>query len=282
MGHARTQTVKVSGFDAVLGARRGSPSAQKQRDIAEERYREETVQDFLIRVSDLFDSTGVMIVDDMADALVLAYRERTPVAESAEMMLTKWLSTAKQAQSESKLGRSDTLHEIMTIAVVGDPRGWPGLTAPAVQALNHFFASSSVSVSPRKRGFARKVRSVAEALAVKREQAEFVITMLFGLQHEEGYYSRFTSLCEALALTIADLTVSAQAKADISRRVTLALSVAPESAVCACMRSWVDALAQLLDDGLPASEHELLQKLVRQYELGSEGANAFAPIAARL
>src|ERR1035441_3704942 len=128
MGRARGHSQAVateSGFDTLIGARRGSAGAQLTRDSTEEREREHSLGALRAEIAGL-GGGGTSL-----ETLVAAYNQDTHVAGNSSKLA--WSLFVYLAVSPA------SAHEVALLAGHGDPAGWPGLTAPAVTALGRYF-----------------------------------------------------------------------------------------------------------------------------------------------
>jgi hypothetical protein len=179
-------------------------------------------------------------------------------------------------------------HFLALAAGLGDPEGLPGLSAPAVLALERYYANALCGVRSR-------------------ERAEFLLTECFSNplgfpeRDDEAHYERLQKLCESFGtfLTrqspLAGDEVEEEEEGDeycelglygeggvcvLAARV---LGYAPAATLSGPLTSWVAVFARRIDDGtLDENERELLQEVVAKYVPGTEGALALAAVAQRL
>jgi hypothetical protein len=275
MGRARSRTQAVTNnFDAVLGLRRGSVAAQKQRDHAEEverlrRQKQEelerpqALQDF---VSAIIRDTGKQTVAAVLSGVYT--RGDYEDAEAYEQLVT-WV-TARVGGSSS---------EVALIVAHGDPRGWPGLTAPVLDAIIRYFADVSwedirgndiSAYHVMNECFIRQTRNRAPYLA--------------------AYYTRLAPLCQGLAHLIAqqppDQDLGRGTGMFVGNVAFLAVEAifqAPAQAIAGPLRCWVQALAQRFDNGnCSDAEMGMLRDVYTKYMGDAAFDAAFAPIAQRL
>jgi hypothetical protein len=270
MGRARGQSsaVTVGGFNAVLGARRGSAGAQAARDTGERQARERALQQFALDVEAKSGSANT------ASLLAALYKgAETYQGDAArEQMIEEldWQVT------------SANLREVATIMAVGDPQLCPGLTAPAVEALGRFYARPAAEQELlAQRAYQSDSSTVPAGVGVTRGQAEaVVVTALLG-PRELAHYERLRPLCEGLGAYLA--RQPSIAGESLCIQAARALRSAPTAALAGPLASWVKAFARRIDEEkLSGMERNILQNIIADQMLDSALAPAFGPIAERL
>jgi hypothetical protein len=265
MGRARSQTHAVSGFEAVLGTRRGSVVAQAQRDTDEDEQRKAALLGFPEKVGDILrrERSG-MSGQEIARSLVFDYEDHLSEKWSRRRILKNW-----RELDESIPNNYDTLPGLVVITDLGDPVGSPGLTEPAMQALcDYFVFTKAIDFGAHTRPV-----SFAGTRAEKRDRATFVINKLFLDRRPLEYYLRFARLCEVLGPVIADLAGDDAEDQGLGERAARALRVAPEDALTGPMRGWVDAFTALVrEDAITWNEERELNQLVAKYRPSTDGA----------
>jgi hypothetical protein len=255
------QATALTGFDAVLGTRRGSAVAQKQRDVAEQSFRERELAAF---------SEFIEINNDgreLVSVLVRAYDH------------SKFTSAAGYnygIRALEHIASEDGVRAFIAVVRCGDPGGWPGLTAPALQVLAHYFLSPSLSGADMP------------TPASLRAGATHAIEHCFMLQPaavkaDPELYRRLAPLCEGLGAFFLWLPHLDHNQTSITRYAINVLSEAPAEAVRGPLRSWVRAFTERANAGkLGVTECALLEALIesRAAEAGLEGV--FEELARRL
>jgi hypothetical protein len=257
MGRAQRQAqshAASNGFEAVLGARRGSAEAQAGRDSGEQEERELAFAAFPAQIGAV---DGVQ--SRLALKLIAAYRQQTPAAETAS-----WLLEHLQA-ADSKA--RDAIGELAYILNHGDPTACSGLTTPALLALCDHFGAASGKFT-------------------ERAHANLVILTLFGeRQREESHYLRLQPLCERLGALLAcpEAEKELRAAPALPIHAAQALFYAPASALGGPLASWVEAFAQRIDrHEFTANVRLLLEDTIAEHAPGSAGALALAPLISSL
>jgi hypothetical protein len=152
--------------------------------------------------------------------------------------------------------------ELASIAVAGDPRGWPGLTAPAIAALSAYFARP---IEPDHRD-------------IPSTEAPFVFEQCLAQPHEEAYYQRLQPLCVGLAVMLARQPAASR----VCLRAARILREAPTAALVGPLRSWIDVFAQRIEGDLSASERTVLLGICEDRASDGELADVVAELAQRL
>jgi hypothetical protein len=202
--------VAVDGFDAVFGARRGSESAQVQRDL-EERDHALSAWSARVRAHSPYKIS-------LLEALTSFYCAR----DTEDSKLASFLSAC---------ARGGHVSDLIRIVKLGDPGNCPGLTDPAVRCLAQFFATP-----PRE--FEQRARDGADS----------AIRQLFidgGVSDEPEHYLRLQPLCEGVGALLARPHAHDPARSEgmVEFRAAAVLFSAPTFAAAGPLASWVAALA---------------------------------------
>jgi hypothetical protein len=258
MGRANSQIV-YTGFDAILGTRRGSALAQKQRDVDEERARTRLRDNAFLDFADTVAGFANPAIS--ANALKQAYN-----GELDESKLTEILWDELQSPSGF-----DALKEV---AAFGDPVGWPGLTAPAVQFLaQHFDPAHVDSEAWRYDVSPQDYRSV---LCV---EANGIVLSCLSETYDAAYYVRLLPLYQSLGALLASAGKTLEG-ANFATNAAAALRQAPTSALTGPLLTWVQAFTQRAVAGeLSAGERQQLRLTVGDQKSKGEIAAVFADIA---
>ena len=208
----------VKDFDSVIGARRGSAAAQAQRDTAEHQTRESARMDFFLVVEAGVTASG--------------WHGSGETTWAAIELLAAWKRGEHSPNSPGYSAFVESLRdgciehgpEGLIVAVdYGDPAGYAGLTAPAIDGLTAYLRTKV----PRPR---RKYHR-ADAIAV-------VCHLLRG-QRDPARYEQLSGVCEAISGFIASASESVEAG----------------PMLC----SWVPAFAERVRKGLvETSERQML------------------------
>jgi hypothetical protein len=262
MGRARSQTdAAVDGFAAVLGTRRGSPTAQAQRDAEERRVLEAALSEFATNVGAHFPTAFGVV-----DALAEAYRKQEPPTVTAERIFERM-----------KHQFIWDIEELVTAARVGDPENAPGLVAPVQLILNQWFRRENADPD-----FHPQLR--------RTEHAKLVIDRLFGPEDEDEdgmpiyreraseFYLTWGDLVADLGAVIAKRESGGSAQG-LGFAAIRAMRMAPGGVLAGSMRSWVRAFSRLIAAGdLTGREKMELEFLLACYTVRSEGGRALAPL----
>jgi hypothetical protein len=165
--------------------------------------------------------------------------------------------------------RQDVLDttELLAVAITGDPNFYPGLSAPAIEALGRFFAHSHGTKS-----FGKMV-----ALAIWECLPESKATAL-------DDYWRLQPILEGVAAFMAHISDKKKGdKFGVPTWAVLPVAEAPVAALAGPLRTWVDVVALALDnDNLTGSERSFLYQRIKADRNDPAFAHAFAPIIERL
>jgi hypothetical protein len=274
MGRARSQTHAVSGFEAVLGTRRGSVAAQAQRDINEDEQRKAALLGFPEQVGEVLRREPWGLNGQaIASSLVCDYEDHVSEKSSRQRLLKNW-----RELDESIPNNHDTLPGLVVIVELGDPLGSPGLTEPAMQALCDYFVFSAAAEVHSDR-----VRAIGDNRLIH-ERAAWVINKLFRSPRAPAHYLRFARLCEVLSPIIAGNTLNEDADGQfLGIWAAMSLRAAPEEALTGPMRGWVDAFTEVVNaDAIIWEEEQELNQLVAQYGPSGDGAVALVDLARAL
>jgi hypothetical protein len=251
-------------FTTALGARQGSPAAQTQRD------REEVLA--RARLEAELEAGR----DAAREAARAAFRKEVGCDLVLDTLVSGYENPAHTTQAcHGLLGGHDTTSLDMARAcALGDPDGWPGLTAPAVDALGSFLAGT----------VAGNTTDVVYLCAEYTMQACFTSGRSYspaaGISADSEYCRRLAPICDGLASIIswwpAGLPLNGR---DLILDTADVLRIAPAEAIAGPLQSWVEALAaRVRANELTVSELTVLRNI--QGERGQDAVfvDAFAPL----
>jgi hypothetical protein len=236
----------VDSFAAVLGTRRGSALAQAQRDADENMQLEVALADKFVSVQ--LEAGSAVSFEMLVRAYRLRPQQQPQQREIADAQLIEELLLLIEARS--------SVRELAVVCAHGDPRGWPGLTAPAAAALTRYFADVHAARSLYSQKSAG--RTIGRTVA---DRAEAVLNTCLATRedcdYDVAYYQRLQPLSDILATLIVS-----QSGAPYTRRLRVRaaaiLWTLPAEVLVGPMASWVSAFAQAFDAGLLTSECDIL------------------------
>jgi hypothetical protein len=224
MGRAHSQSPVATGFDTVLGTRRGLGLVlQRERDSADVKIREPALEEFAAAVEKECGWRGaVTLIND-------AYRRRTGVVGDDELV-----STLTQAlENQDGLAQHPFIHELSVIVTLDEPLACPGLITPVVMVLGAHFAHS-----PR----------IPEEAFPDCVHGRYIIDNCFARPRELEYYQRLAPLCAGLGALISNAKKAVVGE-ELCVSAAEALVSAPLAAISGPLRSWVEAFAERIRAG---------------------------------
>jgi hypothetical protein len=270
MGRARSQTqaATTDSFDSVVGARRGSPAAQAARDAdeqavlvaraaAEERERvrreAEELAVFASARSDFAAAVGGASGERlMVETLTIAYDE----GEYEDKVLYGQLVDALVEDV------TWSASELTAIAAVGDPVSMPGLTAPAVSALNRYFSDITWAEGSKAENISYHVMMILEAYA-----------------QDSDVYERLLPLCQGFAAVLAQTQEPEEDFLTLGLQMVGIIEKASPEALAGPLRCWLEVLAQRLkDDKSGVGERNVLKRIADATTVDPTFASVFADI----
>jgi hypothetical protein len=163
---------------------------------------------------------------------------------------------------------------LAVIAALGDPEGWPGLTAPAVTALGSYY-TSHIHDSEQ---LSRQVSGVLFDLCFLRNPERD--SFFKGSEHDEAHYLRLQPLCASLAEFVRNQPQLPGTAFLVN--MAAAMELAPVAALAGPLHSWVLAFAERYDVGtLPDDVWGPLNSLIHEHKDNAQFASAFAPLIER-
>jgi hypothetical protein len=260
MGRARSgqQAVATGAFAALLGTRRGSPSAQAQRDAAErvgtQELLEAELDDFLAAVGRETNASPIVRGASAAELLVRSYRAQDPRATVVAALLS-WM------RANATFSRMEAFRELTFVVDRGDPPHAPGLTEPALGTLCDYFREGAT-----------------EDPYPTAQYGQVTIKWLFGNRRRPETYLRLAPLCEALAPLISN--PSDEGISSLGQTVAEALQAAPGAALVGPLRPWIDAYVLRIDSKrITPPEVRELRTVLAKHAPGSRSSACSAALA---
>jgi hypothetical protein len=246
MGRAQKRAVGVDGFDTVLGVRRGSPSAQAQRDVDERVQRRSALE----RALDLWVERITKATGSCAYTPGLAATYRDGVLTGKDFRESSAADMLERLISAGENGNNTLISELIAITVLGDPVECPGISWSAVSALGRYFESESTALSakvehPRVDAHARRVLDAC----------------FFG-PYENEFYQRLLPLCQGLG-TYLNAQSSSQSRERLLLRAAQVLRSAPIATLERALASWVEVFALRAKNGtISEAERNILSVIL--------------------
>ena len=233
-------------FDTIFGGRRGSATAQARRDADE---RDHTIQGFIDKAYALgFSGERAQLIHTM----LRAYTE----TEEGKRSATDRDLLVEDLVDACYLGH---IRELAIIADLEDPVGWPGLTAPAVEAIGSYFAALASEADYLS------ATSWPEPL----NDIDCVLNTCFTFQlRDQARLQRLRPLCEGMGQLLTRLVAPAGGEAGVGYKALLVLQDVSEESMTGPLASWVTAFekrlkAQALSDSEVGALHVILAVQVK-------------------
>jgi hypothetical protein len=216
--------VAVEGFNGVLGSRRGSVTAQAQRDASERRTREDVLRDFCLAVESPRVVNVVGAAGELATELIDAY-ERGDSAPSSPNYAKLVDFLRRRVSEDGPLG-------LIAAIKYGDPAGFPGLTTPAISGLATYLRTNA----PRS---GRKYH-LPNAIGV--------VSQLLQGRHPRAHYEKLASVCEAIGELITTVSKNPSKNPEagpmLCEAAAAVLCNAPVEALLGPLSSWPQAFTE--------------------------------------
>jgi hypothetical protein len=276
MGRSRVESTSADyGFINVLGSHRGLRGRERaQRDLEDERERalvterarEDALTVFTQQVRELGQGDGSVVE--------LLAREQRLGPQRLDLPGLQGLDG--ELGSKAWLSAND---EFAAIATIGDPWGWPGLTAPAITAFGWLLEN---------------MEKMTEVDHVKdchsRVCARAIKICYWQSGYGEKYYQRLAPLTQGIGVFLTQAVPThllgddghPSEDEDAWLAAAVALSMAPASVLKNSMRNWVEMFAGRIED------RTLSKAIIEELrwrggiEQDKERMRAYAPVLAQL
>jgi hypothetical protein len=274
MGRARGRThtvvATVSRFNALLGARRGSPQAQAARDVAEHTITDDERENFRLAVAApvAADISGLGLGRMLGQQLLDAY-ERGDCDPTSPSYATFVAWVREQALAG---------HGAEEIAAIGygDPIGYPGLTVPVVVGLADALSLTMPAITNLNKTMSKEV-AVAVGMVVDR---------LFTTVNTDDYYRRLSPLCKVIGQAIAvapkprSTDVFPSPGVAVCQNAAVLMRKVPANVLQGPFHSWMTGFALRLKRGRCSDfERQTLRLIIADMVLVGEIPDYFKPIA---